>query len=108
MVDRPVRSPSGGIQVLTTERGLPLRLKLDQREFNRTPQDLAGEILALCLLSAKRAQVAHRRELAEKGFAANAIRGLNLATEEELAEAEAALRGGQDEDGPPGSWLRSV
>jgi 1,6-anhydro-N-acetylmuramate kinase len=108
MADRPLRSPSGGIQVITTERGLPIRLKLDQREFNRTPQDLARDILALCKLSATRAQVAHRRELAAKGHAAHVLRGLNLATEEDLVNAEAAVRGEQDDDGPPDSWMRSV
>lgn len=106
---RPVRSPGGGIQVLTTDRGLPIRLKLDQREFSRAPQDLAREILALCQLSAKRAQVAHRRELAERGFSANVVRDFDLATEDELAAAEAALRGDDDgEESPPDSWVRWV
>jgi hypothetical protein len=104
---RPVGSPGGGIQILTTERGLPIRLKLDQRAFARAPQDLAREILALCRLSAARAQVSHRQELAERGFSAKVVRDFDLATEEDLAAAEAALRG-DDDDAPPDSWLRSV
>ena len=108
MVDRPVRSPSGGIQVLTTDRGLPIRLKLDQRELSKAPQDLAKEILQLCQLSAKRAQVAQRREMAERGVKPEVLRNFNLATDQDLAAAESALRGDDDEDDPPDSWLRSV
>lgn len=104
---RPVRSPDGDIQVLTTERGLPIRLKFSQRAFSRAPQDLAQDLLALCQLSSKRAQVAHRRELAERGFSAKVVRDFDLTTEEELAAAEAAFRGDDDED-PPASWMRSV
>lgn len=104
---RPVRSPGGDIQALTTERGLPIRLKFGQRAFSRAPQDLAQDLLALCQLSAKRAQVAHRRELAERGFSSDVVRDFDLTTEEELAAAEAALRGDDDED-PPASWMRSV
>jgi hypothetical protein len=102
IADRPVRSPNGGIAVLTTEQGLPMRLKLAPGELKRPPQDLAAEILALCQLSAKRAQVKHRRELAERGFSAAVIRTLNLATDEELAQAEADFGGTDDEDAPIG------
>ncbi|BBX33095.1 hypothetical protein MMAG44476_07246 [Mycolicibacterium mageritense DSM 44476 = CIP 104973] len=105
---RPVRSSGGDIQVLTTERGLPIRLKLSQRALAQAPQDLAQELLTLCQLSAKRAQVAHRRELAQRGFSSELVRNFNLATEDELAAAEAAFRGDDDEDGPPDTWMRSV
>lgn len=103
-----MRSPSGDIQVLTTERGLPIKLKLNQRALAQAPQDLAKELLTLCQLSAKRAQVAHRRELAERGFGAEVVRDFNLTTEDELAAAEAAFRGGDGEDDLPDSWMRSV
>ena len=107
-VERPVRSASGGIHVLTTDRGLPLRLRLDQRELNRQPQDLAREILALCQLSAKRAQVEIRQEMADRGASAQILRGMNLATEAEFEAAKVALFGGAEDDDPPDTWLRSV
>ena len=56
--------------------------------MSRAPEDLAREILSLCQLSALRQQVARRRDLLERGFSPAVIRGLNLATEEDLAKAE--------------------
>lgn len=106
MADRPVRSLSGGIQVITTERGLPTALKIDAREFARAPNELANEIHLLCKLAAMRAQVARRRKLASDGVDQAAIRHLNLATEEELARMESELAG--DGEQPPDTWLRSV
>jgi hypothetical protein len=106
MADRPVRSLSGGIQVITTERGLPTALKIDAREFDRPPQELADEIHLLCKLSAMRAQVARRRDLTSRGFGQAVIRRLNLATEEELATVEAELRG--DDEDPPETWMMPV
>lgn len=107
-IDRPVRSPGGGIQVLTTDRGLPIRLKLEQRELNRAPQDLASEILALCQLSAKRSQVQIRQEMAARGTSPHILREMNLATEDEFNAAKAALFGDQGDDEPPATWMRSV
>lgn len=105
MDDRPVRSPGGGIAVVTTERGLPTRLRIDARELSRDAQELAREILSLCQLSAIRQQVARRRELADRGFGASVVNDLNLATAQELAAAEAKTFG--DDDGPPDTWMRS-
>jgi hypothetical protein len=70
------------------------------------PEQLARDIMALCRLSAARAQVARRRDLAEKGFSAAVIRGLQLATEEDLAMAEEEVFGADDE--LPPSWQRPV
>ena len=106
MTQQPVQSRSGTISVVTSERGLPLALRLDPLELKKAPEQLASEILALCRLSAARAQVARRRDLAEKGFSAAVIRGLPLATEDELARAEEEVLG--DEDDLPSSWRRSV
>jgi hypothetical protein len=103
---RPVVSRAGTISVLTNERGLPTALRIDPRELRRRPQDLADEILAVCQLSATRAQVAFRRGLVEQGCAATTIRGLGLPTDEDLARAEEKVYGGEDE--PPATWLRSV
>ncbi|OBK28306.1 hypothetical protein A5634_20580 [Mycobacterium asiaticum] len=104
---QPVRSRTGTIAVVTTERGLPTALKLDRSELARPPQELASEILALCKLSALRAQVAFRRELVSKGFTASSLREIRLPTEEDLARAEEELYG-EDQDEPPATWMRSV
>jgi hypothetical protein len=103
---QPVRSHTGTISVLTTERGLPVALRLDAAELRKPPEQLARDIMALCRLSAARAQVARRRDLVEKGFSAAVIRGLQLATEEDLAGAEEELARAEDE--LPPSWRRSV
>jgi hypothetical protein len=103
----PVVSRSGGIAVRTTERGLPIQLKIRATETSRAPADLAHEILSLCQLSALRLQVAHRRDLQTRGFDHEVIRGLTLATEEELAVAEQQARGDNPDDDQalPGTWL---
>lgn len=103
---KAVVSRAGTISVLTNERGLPTALRIDPRELRRRPQDLADEILAVCQLSATRAQVAFRRGLVEQGCAATTIRGLGLPSDEDLARAEEKVYGGEDE--PPPTWLRSV
>lgn len=94
-----------GIAVQTTERGLPTKLRIGATEISRTPEDLAREILSLCQLSAMRMQVARRRDLQARGFDTGVIRGLNLATEEDLAKAEEDTRG---DEGPPATWLGSL
>jgi plasmid stability protein len=106
----PVVSRARGIAVRTTERGLPTQLKIGAAEMSRAPEDLAREILSLCQLSAMRLQVARRRELRTRGFGSEVIRGLNLATEEELAAAEQQTRGDDREDtrAPPETWMGSA
>jgi hypothetical protein len=104
---RPVRSRTGTIAVVTTERGLPTALKLDRSELARPPQELANDILALCKLSALRAQVAFRRELAAKGYTTATLRQIGLPTEEDLALVEEELFGRDDAD-PPATWMRQV
>lgn len=99
----PVVSRTAAIAVRTTERGLPTQVKIGAAEMSRAPEDLAREILSLCQLSALRQQVARRRDLLDRGFDPNVIRGLNLATEEDLAKAEADARG--NDDGPPDTWM---
>jgi hypothetical protein len=103
---QPVQSRSGTISVRTTERGLPVALRLDAIELTKPPEQLARDIMALCRLSATRAQVARRRDLVEKGFSATVVHGLQLATEEELATAEEEVLG--DDGDLPTSWRRSV
>ena len=105
VAQRPTVSRTSDISVRTTERGLPIQLKIGAGEMSRAPDDLAREILSLCQLSALRLQVARRRDLLERGFTPAVIRGLNLATEEELAKAEDAASG--DDEGPPETWMTS-
>jgi hypothetical protein len=105
VTEQPLSSASGGIHVVTTERGLPVRLRLHPRELARPPADLAAEILLLCQASAKRAQVARRAELTARGFAPDVIRGLDLATEDDLAQVVVQLRG---DDDAPDTWMRPV
>ena len=106
MAQQPVHSRGGTISVVTTERGLPVSLSLDAVELQKPPQQLANEIMALCRLSAARAQVTRRRELIEKGFSASVVRGLHLATEDELVRAEEEALG--DDDDLPPTWRVSV
>jgi hypothetical protein len=101
----PVVSRTADISVRTTERGLPTHVKIGAAEMSRAPEDLAREILSLCQLSAMRLQVARRRDLEGRGFSPAVIRGLNLATEEDLAKAEEKVRG--DDEGPPETWMTS-
>lgn len=106
MPQQPVQSPGGTISVLTTERGLPLALRLEAAELRKPPQQLAADIMALCRLSATRAQVARRRDLTERGFDATVIRALQLATEDDLNHAEEQALGAEEE--LPSTWKRSV
>lgn len=103
---QPVQSAGGTISVHTTERGLPVALRLDPVELKKPPAQLADEILALCRLSAARAQVERRRELTEKGYSTSVIEPLGLATEEELARAEDEVLGEEDE--LPPTWGRPI
>ncbi|OBJ52951.1 hypothetical protein [Mycobacterium sp. 1423905.2] len=105
---QPVRSRTGTIAVVTTERGLPTALRIDRSELARPPQELAGEILALCQLSALRAQVAYRKSLADRGFGPSVIRELGLPTDEDLAKAERDLFGDDEDEEPPATWMRSI
>jgi hypothetical protein len=102
---RPIVCRSGDILVRTTERGLPTHVKIGATEMSRAPEDLAHKILSLCQLSAMRLQVARRRDLLDRGFDPAVIRGLNLATEEDLAEAETAALG--DDPELPETWMTS-
>lgn len=91
--------------MVTTERGLPVALKIDPRELKKSPQHLANEILQLCRISAMRAQVAHRREMRAEGRDPAVIEALGLAAESDLVRAEDAMFGDAE---LPDSWMRSV
>jgi hypothetical protein len=97
-------SKRGGIQVRTTERGLPLAIKLDERELSRPPLELAQDILALCQLSGLRLQVARRDALVARGTTAAVLQGLSLGTAEDVRQAEARLSHAED-DADPDTWM---
>lgn len=100
------RSRSGGIVVSTTERGLPVDLRIEESELQKPPRALAEEILGLCRLAAIRAQAARRRELTAAHVDPIVLRDMDLASDDDLARAEeAALTG---DDSLPTSWLRSI
>lgn len=101
-----VRSRTGSISVVATEQGLPVDLTIDPSELARSPQALADEILALCQLSALRQQVARRRQILGSPYGAEVVRTMELPTEDDLAAAEEAVLGLDDE--PPMTWMRSV
>ena len=103
---RTIRSPSGGIHLQTTERGLPTALTISQRELSRAPRQLAHHVLLLCQGSAKRAQLARRRALLTAGFSLDVVNALKLSTEDELARAEGELV--DDPDVAQSTWLRPV
>lgn len=103
-MDRSLSCQSGGIAVRTTERGLPIALKLDQRELSKPPGQLARDIFLLCQLSARRMQVTRRRDLVARGVDPGVIRGLDLSTAEALAQVEAEVQGA-DPDSPPDTWM---
>jgi hypothetical protein len=107
MMDGLAHSGSGGIQVRATERGLPTALNLDRGELLKTPTQLAHEIFLLCQVIAKRAQVTRRRELVARGVDSAVVRGLNLSTEEELADVEERLED-HFADSAPDSWMKRV
>ncbi|MCZ8380198.1 hypothetical protein O6P37_15095 [Mycobacterium sp. CPCC 205372] len=100
------RSFDGGVAVSTTENGLPVAIRIEDVELQKPPQELAEQIMALCRLSAVRAQVMRRRELTAAHADAAVLRDLRLATEEDLTQAEEAVARGADV--LPTSWLRSL
>ena len=106
-MDGLVSSPGGAIRVQTTERGLPLALQFCERAMSKDPAELAREILLVCQISAKRAQLARRRELLARGFSPAVIASLNLSTDDDLARAEERLHG-ESEDDHPDTWMRPV
>ncbi|MDF2825499.1 MAG: hypothetical protein K0R68_2907 [Mycobacterium sp.] len=86
-----LRSPSGGIRVTTTERGLPVGLEIGHRELARPADELAADILRLCELSGQNLQVSRRRELVARGVSAAVIQGLKLATTDDLKRCAARI-----------------
>lgn len=102
---------SATIRLRTTERGLPVAMALSPQALSVPPDELARRILALCELSARRAQVGRRRHLVANGCPPSVADGLNLSTAEELRRIEADLLVGgstDDLDELPETWLRDV
>lgn len=90
---------SATIRLRTTERGLPTAMSIAPQALSMSPDDLARHVLALCELSAHRAQVARRRHLVANGCPADVVDGLNLSAENTSAD---------EYDELPATWLREV
>lgn len=102
--------PGSAIRLRTNDRGLPIALAIAPQALSVPPDQLARRILTLCEVSARRAQVARRRDLIARGFTAAVVDSLNLSTAEELRRAEADLPGSDvddDHDDLPETWLRT-
>lgn len=96
---------SGTISVRTTEQGLPLAIRIDQRELRYGGQRLADEILQLCQRSAMEAGARRREELERDGMPADVLNRLGLPTRSQVADAQLI----EDEEEPaPTSWMRPV
>lgn len=96
---------SGTITVRTTEQGLPLELRIDERELRYGGRRLAEEILRLCSRSAREAGVRRREELARDGVPEALLDRLGLPTRAQVAAAQLA----EDEEEPvPRSWMRPI
>ena len=102
---------SSYIRLRTTERGLPVAMTIAPRALAMSPDDLARHVMAMCELSARRAQVSHRRDRLAGGFAPSVVDGLNLATAEDLRGHEAAMCVDGFDDDPeelPATWMREA
>jgi hypothetical protein len=96
---RPIPSRGAGKRVKTTRHGLSTQLKIGIRQTSRAPDHAAHEIPSLCPSSATRLQLAHRRDLAERGCTPAVIPNRQLATEEDLDSADDRTQ--RDDDGRP-------
>lgn len=90
---------AGTVSVRTTEQGLPVDIRIEQRELRFGARRLADEILQLCRRSTMAAGARRRAELAASGMPTAVLDRLGLPTHADLARA-------RDADEAPASWLR--
>ncbi|MGJ0120366.1 hypothetical protein ACQ7HM_14280 [Williamsia sp. MIQD14] len=100
-------TPSGSIEVRTTEQGLPTAIKIERSEMDKPADALARTILLLCQQAGKRAAAAHRRQLLADGHPLEAVSYLNLPTEREAADFDLHVDSYLD-DSEPDTWMRRV
>ncbi|MFC4602591.1 hypothetical protein [Rhodococcus kronopolitis] len=99
------RNRAGTVAVRCTDRGLPLEVRLDQRELRYGGARLAATILDLSRRATAEAKAVRRIELAEAGVRADVLDALGLPTRAEHSRAERAAAA----DRPaPSSWLRPL
>jgi hypothetical protein len=96
---RPVPSRGAGKRVKTTPHGLSTQLKIGIWQTSRAPDHAEHEVPSLCPSSATRLQLAHRRDVVERGCRPAAIPNRQLATEEDLDSADDRTQ--RDDDGRP-------
>ena len=92
------------VAVRATETGLPLDIRIDERELRYGGARLADEILRLCREAAREAGTRRREQLAHDGMPGDVLDRLGLPTREQVAVAQQA----EDEDHAPTSWMRPV
>ncbi|MGO4201451.1 hypothetical protein AB4Z09_06765 [Rhodococcus sp. TAF43] len=92
------------VAVRATEAGLPLDIRIDERELRYGGERLADEILRLCREAAREAGSRRREQLAHDGMPEDVLDRLGLPTREQVAVAQQA----EDENQAPTSWMRRV
>ncbi|MFC7447629.1 hypothetical protein [Rhodococcus daqingensis] len=100
-----VGNRAGSITVRATDQGLPLEIRIDQRELRYGGTQLAAAILEVCTRSTREAQVRRRADLTEQGVPAEVLDKLGLPTRNELAAVQQAEA---EEEAAPTSWMRQL
>ncbi|WP_052689038.1 DUF2694 family protein [Williamsia herbipolensis] len=100
-------TPSGSIEVRTTEQGLPTSIRIERSEMDKPADTLARTILLLCQQAGKRAAAAHRAQLLADGHPLEAVSYLNLPTDRDAADFDLYVDS-QLGDSEPDTWMRRV
>lgn len=95
-------SRGGGIQVQTTDQGLPTAIKIEQTELRKSPDTLAREILRLCQQSARIEGLRRREELLAAGVDPDVIAAMGLPTSSDLIDEELV---DEDEEYEITTWM---
>ncbi|MFD4181647.1 hypothetical protein [Rhodococcus sp. NPDC058514] len=100
-----VANRAGTITVRATDQGLPLEIRIDQRELRYGGTQLAASILEVCKRSTLEARVRRRADLTEQGVPLEVLDKLGLPTRNELAAIQHAEA---EEEAAPTSWMRQL
>ncbi|GAB05844.1 hypothetical protein GOAMR_45_00420 [Gordonia amarae NBRC 15530] len=83
-----VRSRSGSITVTATHQGLPVSIKIADREMRRDMAGLAAELTELCQGAAMVSGIRLRTKLLDEGMDADIVGAMGLPTSDDLADFE--------------------
>ncbi|MGZ8178588.1 DUF2694 family protein [Williamsia sp. SKLECPSW1] len=100
-------TPSGSVEVRTTQQGLPTAIHIERSEMDKSATSLARTILLLCRQASNRAGAEARRQLLAEGHSLEAVSYLNLPTERDVTAADLALDAHLEES-EPDTWMRRV